>query len=533
VTAPDPLPPAPAAPVEVAVIGAGLAGVTTALLVRRLRPGAAVVLLEESARPADSGTSEPLEGPASLFYQLALRAADLLAREHLPRHGEHFWLARDPRAALADLAEVDADEPGSCPAHHVDAARLAAALRGEAAAQGIEVRTGARVLSVEVARPASRVRLDGPEGPDELRARWVVDASGERALLATALGLARPLGAPEVFLAAANWTGLAPLDGPSTASGPAAASRSRALATHEFPGPGRRVRLAPHVGGGWTVELLIEADLWRELAGARPVLEAYSSLVRELPGLRELLRVASVDPASLRARRRADRRAERRGGPGWFLVGEAALPPLGVFGSPLEALARTAWNAAEVIAADLAGELDEGALSERLQRYDLRERQLDAADAHALRAACLEVTADAELLTAAYGLWRAMRAREVARIGADPARLSAVSWHTLWQHSLVAGLHARLGRVARERARSGRLGAANAGRRVRFGPSGGSLKPLLVATRAWLGLEHAELREALRPVEHDPRTPAGPELARRAAALAEPAPRGPSPPTIE
>jgi hypothetical protein len=54
-----------------------------------------------------------------------------------------------------------------------------------------------------------------------------------------------------------------------------------------------------------------------------------------------------------------------------------------------------------------------------------------------------------------------------------------------------------------------------------------------VATRAWLGLEHAELREALRPVEHDPRTPAGPELALRAAALAEPAPRGPSPPTIE
>jgi hypothetical protein len=280
------------------------------------------------------------------------------------------------------------------------------------------------------------------------------------------------------------------------------------------------------------VELVVEHTLWREFAGARPPLEAYSAFVRELPGVRELLRGARLEPGSFAARRHEDRRAERRGGPGWFLVGDAALPPLGIFGGPLEALARTAWNAAEVVAADLSGTLDEADLAERLARYDLRERQLDAADAHALRSATLEVVADPELLVVAYGLWRAMRSREVARIGADPARLSAVSWHTLWQHSLVAGLHARLGRVAATRARTGRLGTGSPGHRVRFGATGGTLRPLLVAARAWLGLEYAELQEALRPVENDPHDPAAPELARRIARL-EGRPDGAPPPTIE
>ena len=50
----------------------------------------------------------------------------------------------------------------------------------------------------------------------------------------------------------------------------------------------------------------------------------------------------------------------------------------------------------------------------------------------------------AALLAGLHWWWPKMLGRtlndEVARIGADPARLSAVSWHTLWQHSLVAGL---------------------------------------------------------------------------------------------
>lgn len=521
------------APLEVAVIGAGLAGVTTALLLRRLRPEVQVVVIEEAELWPSAGHSEPLEGPASLFFQLALGAADLLAREHLPRHGEHFWVGGGEASGLAELHELDADEPGSCPAYHVDASRLAAALGERARREGVAFRPGTRVEQVEPRRPASRLVVDGPEGREELHARWVVDASGPRALLATSLELVRPLHAPELQVVTCNWTDLAPLDEHGSSSRPTASTRSRALATHEFPGPGWRVRVVPHAAGGSSVELVVEQERWRQRLGERSVLEAYSSFVRQLPGLRELLQGARVDPESLHARRHADRRPERRGGSGWFLVGEAALPPLGVFGGPLEALARTAWNAAEVIAADLGGRLDGAELHERLQRYDLRERQLDAADAHALRAASLEVTADPQLLTAAYGLWRAMRAREVARIGADPARLSEVSWHTLWQHSCVAGLHGRLQEVAARRVREERAGSSGPARRVRFGPGGGTLRPLLVAARAWLALEHAELREALRPVEGDPHHPLGPELAVRAEALLQRTSGGTAAPDME
>lgn len=504
---------------EVIVLGAGLAGISTALLLRQRHPAARILVIEERQALPESGLSVPLSGVGSVFFSLVLHAADLLAREHLPRHGEHFWFSPSPRATLAELSEVAADEFATCPAHHVDTARLAHGLARRAEAEGIEFCFGALATELHVDWPASRLVVETAEGARELRARWLVDAGGAQALLAHELGLLSPLGAPAAHRASANWSGLTSVDGPEHGPRPAPFSRSRDLATQHFVGPRWRVRVSPHAGGGASVEMFVEQALWREVAGDRGAIESYSRFVRDCPGVRDLLRSATVDPESFRAERHEDRTVSKRCDRGWFLVGGAALTPLSLFGSPLDALARTVWNACDVIADDLSGAASEAEVVERMRRHNLRERQHDTADAEALCTTSLELAGDAALLTVAYALRRSVQAQEIARVAADPRQLAVVSWHTLWQRSLRGGVYARLRRLARARWESDSYGCKNGGWQVRLGPGEGTLRPLCAAVAQWVGVEYAGLREALRPADADPHVGDAPEIERRTQAL--------------
>ena len=103
------------APLEVAVIGAGLAGVTTALLLRRLRPKVQVVVIEEAELWPSAGHSEPLEGRRleEVRLTLALRRA-LLVGEH-----EYTWrtdgLVRTAELPCGGLLRATLAEEGRRP----------------------------------------------------------------------------------------------------------------------------------------------------------------------------------------------------------------------------------------------------------------------------------------------------------------------------------------------------------------------------------------------------------------------------------
>ena len=168
---------------QVLVIGAGLAGISAALLIRKRLPTAKVVVVDKRAHLPSVGYSQALTGPAGVFFQMALHASGLLAREHLPRYGEHFWFATDPAAGLAKLTEIAADEFASHPGQHVDGSRLAHGLYQAAATQGVVFRLGTEATHVRVEWPASTVYLKDMEGVQAMQTRWIIDASGEAALL--------------------------------------------------------------------------------------------------------------------------------------------------------------------------------------------------------------------------------------------------------------------------------------------------------------------------------------------------------------
>ena len=60
-----------------------------------------------------------------------------------------------------------------------------------AAQEGCEVMRPARVVDVELGWPHSVVKIAGAAGPRQVRARWVIDASGRQAFLAHKLKIHR------------------------------------------------------------------------------------------------------------------------------------------------------------------------------------------------------------------------------------------------------------------------------------------------------------------------------------------------------
>ncbi|MFT7486128.1 MAG: 2-polyprenyl-6-methoxyphenol hydroxylase-like FAD-dependent oxidoreductase [Candidatus Paceibacteria bacterium] len=489
---------------DVLVIGAGLAGVSTALLIKRRHPSARVLLVDKRAQLAKGGTSEPLAGVSSVFMSMALHATEILAREHLPRHGEHFWFAKTPHGTLAEMSELGADEFASHPAHHVDSRRLAHSLLGNALHEGVELLLGHEVTKVSMSWPQSSLTLQGPETALELQGRWVIDSSGRSAVLAAELDLESHLDLPPTWNAVANWTGVAPFDVQPEGEAPRRPfPRSREFATHHFHGREWRVSLVPHVGGGASLHLNLDWKAYAGFRARRSPLEAYSHFVRSCPGLRELLRDAQLEASSFCSHKEQDWTAKRRAARGWFLVGKAAGAPPTIFGERLDALVRTIWNAAEVVSLDLKGAQAEAELVERIGRYNLREQQYDMADRISLRSGTRALCGDAALCSVAYSLRRSVQSLEMRRIASDLERLSILSWHTLWQGKVRGAAYARLKELSRKRIASGHYGNRNEHWQLYLGPGESTLRPLGAALWQWLQLEYTVLRESMSPVPGD------------------------------
>ena len=506
---------------DVLVIGAGLAGICTALLIRKRSPKARVAIVEQETHLPDSGNSYALSGVSSIFMSMALDATDLLTREHLPRHGEHLWFAADAQAPMSSMSEVGADEFASHPAYHVDNRRLAHSLLQRAREAGVQVLLGCEVLKLRAEWPESSVQVRCGAQSRSLHARWIVDAAGRAGLFARQLDLRQELDTPASWNAVANWSGILPFERVGE-SDPrhhklARFARSRESSTHHFHGPHWRASLVPHAGGGASLHLNMD---WEHYAASRAQsspIEVYSRFLRSSPGLRELLHGASIDAASFQSHREQDWTAKERCRRGWFLVGEAAGTPATVFGERFDSLVRTIWNAAEVIGKDLARRATEAEVVEMLGRCNMRERQYDRADRIRLRSTTRSLCGDAALCSVAYSLRRSVQSLEMQRIVSHLSRLSILSWHSLWQGRLRGTVYARLTELARKRRINGHYANRNAHWQLQLGPGEGTLRPLLAAGWQWLQLEYASLREGLSPVPGDSHESPGHELQRRAA----------------
>jgi flavin-dependent dehydrogenase len=168
-------------PFDVVVIGAGPAGSTTGALLAQA--GARVVVLERQAFPRFQIGESLLPVCVPVLERLGVKLGPDVA---LYKGGAQFVSEPTGRTHTFSFSRA---LPG-CPAHayQVDRAGFDAMLAERAGKLGAEIRHG--VTAKEVTIGPSDVRVSSDRG--EIRARYVVDATGQGRLLARQRGTAAP-----------------------------------------------------------------------------------------------------------------------------------------------------------------------------------------------------------------------------------------------------------------------------------------------------------------------------------------------------
>jgi flavin-dependent dehydrogenase len=182
-TTTSPVAETPATDADVIVVGGGPAGSTIATLMAR--QGRQVLLFDKARHPRFHIGESLL--PANVPLLDALGVREQIDAIGLPKWGVEFVSAEHPRPALIDFA--DASDKSQPMAWQVRRADFDDILLRNAEAAGARVLEGTAVTGASFDDAGVNVDTRGDHGPRRWRARYLVDASGRDALLATQLGL--------------------------------------------------------------------------------------------------------------------------------------------------------------------------------------------------------------------------------------------------------------------------------------------------------------------------------------------------------
>ena len=173
---------------DIAVIGGGPAGSAAATMLAR--QGWRVVLLERERFPREHVGESLLPASMPVLEELGAMEA-VQAAGFLPKYGATMVWGRDPQPWSWHFRETSVQYPH---AYQVWRPTFDHILLRNARALGVDVREGCRVVSVEFGEgnsPASINYVSDTAGHQTLAARFVVDASGQAALVAQQTGTRR------------------------------------------------------------------------------------------------------------------------------------------------------------------------------------------------------------------------------------------------------------------------------------------------------------------------------------------------------
>ena len=403
---------------DAVVIGGAVAGAGTAITLLRKQPAARVLVVEQAER-FEKKVGEATVECSALWLTAALGLGRTLAEHHLPKFGLRFFFENGHGRDLADLDELGPKRQAAVPSFHLDRPRLdeqalaAAADRGAGVLRPVAVR-GVELPDAAAGRPLSTLTVE-PAGGGPARsvsARWVIDASGRRGVLARKLGIQEKLPDHPIASSWARWDGVADADGPAVQGADPANPRMpripapRSLSTNHFCGHGWWSWVIPLQGGRTSVGLSFDRRLFEPppvsagRSGSQK--ERYEAFVRSVPGLGQLLAGATMDRDDFAAYRECAFRTTRYAGEGWVLVGDAAsfLDPL--YSPGLDHVAFSSYAAAALIADDLAASGEPAARAAAVTRHNAEFlRSYDRWYAAIYRGK-YALLGDPELLTASY-----------------------------------------------------------------------------------------------------------------------------------
>ena len=316
---------------DVVVLGGAIAGSSAALLLRRWQPELSVLVLEKGTA-FDWKVGESTVEISAYFLTRVLKLYDYLTRDQVTKQGFRYWFHNGDVRCLREASEVGPSQLARTPGFQLDRSRLDEHVLRLAATEGAEVWRPARAAELrlrdETGEAENVVVVERGGERVEVRAGWVVDATGRAATIARKKGLLKPLEAHQTASIWARFRGVKDLDGTEVVGTDPAdpfvrdVVVARRLSTNHFVGLGYWIWFIPLRGGETSIGLVWDKRII-DPKGATPE----ERLLRFLDGnplTREMLEKAEIVPGDLRYYGHLPYLSDGVVGDGWSLVGDAA-----------------------------------------------------------------------------------------------------------------------------------------------------------------------------------------------------------------
>ena len=362
---------------DVVIVGGAFSGAATALMLKRKRPDARVMIVEKTAE-FDRKVGESTTEVSSCYMTRILGLTNYLGHYHLAKQGLRLWFSNAPTQRFDDCVEIGTRYQSRLQTFQVDRSTLDSHLLENAVQAGCDLWRPAKVTKCELDGANGQTVnaiVDGEER--SVQSRWIVDATGRTAMLARKLGHFRQNTEHPINAVWARFSNVKDWDSydwrerfPEYAD---ACRTSRSWATNHLMGRGWWVWIIPLRGGDVSAGLVYDSRIFKLLEGPS-IGERLHAHILSNPVGREIFGAARVIEGDVHAFSALPYYSEKVCDNGWASVGDAASFMDPFYSPGLDLCSYTSYYVADFLARNLAGEDVTDRLREYNEQYPLMYR---------------------------------------------------------------------------------------------------------------------------------------------------------------